>query len=79
MNSNPLLTRIKATPILGNADSDSNLLAMLHELLIGDYPGDDKLEAMEILDKVMGEDRTKPATMDEVVAYIKLMKELDGE
>lgn len=70
MNSNPLLTRIKATPILGNADSDSNLLAMLHELLTGNYPGDDKLEAMEILDKVMGVENIEPATMNDVEAYI---------
>lgn len=71
---NPLLTRIKDTPIRGDPDADGDLLAMCHELIMGDYPMDDRLEGLEIINMVRGVPEG-PATVEDVADYVNSFKE----
>ncbi len=58
------------TPIVGNAGSDHHLMNRIHNFLVGDNPTDQKIKALQKLDKVMGLGTTDQVTAKSVQAYI---------
>lgn len=66
---NPLLARLRDIPLPGGDFYDMRIFNLAYEILMGDFPLDDKVEALQKINDSMGIDET--VTVADVHAFIK--------
>jgi hypothetical protein len=65
-----VIKEIENHPICGNHYQDSELLNECHKFIVGDFPMNIKIRALQVVDKVMGAGPTT-VTAKDVEEYIK--------
>lgn len=77
---NELLRKLKRTFVEGGgSEDDQTVLHLAHAILTGNYPMDNKMDALAILDRAMKTPRLQPISVDDVREYIKAVNEVEND